>query len=178
MTPAWYPPLESVAAILRARLKTRMGGEVPVFTADTRPTDLQVRELMNFAAIDMLPCVGDPTLLPAKYNEPVSLCVALKTAMLIELSYYPEQVAQDRSAYAEYAVLYDLGKNSICSLIADDPEVTTVAGDYDIPVGNFPGYGWVWLNVGDVAGVATIVGNDGSLWTMNDIIRRLEGTGG
>ena len=176
MTPAWYPSLESVAAILRARTKTRMGGEVPTFTADTRPTDLQVRELMNFASIDMIPCIGDPALLPAKYNEPVSLCVALKTAMLIELSYFPEQVAQDRSAYAEYAVLYDLGKNAVCGIIADDPEVDT-ASQVDIPVGSFPGYGWRWINVGDVAGIG-VIGNDGSLWTMNDIIRRLEGTGG
>lgn len=176
MQPAWYPSLETVASLVRARVKTRMGGELPVWTSDTRPTDLQVYELMKFAGMDMLPCVGDPETLPAKYHEAVSLCVALKTAALIELSYFPEQVEQDRSAYSEYIVLYDLSKNNICQVIADDPEVTT-ATMYDVPVGEFPGYGWVWLNVGDIAGVG-VTGNDGSLWTLNDVVRLLQRTGG
>jgi hypothetical protein len=173
MTQAWYPSLEDVAALLRARTKTRMGGEVGMFTADTRPTDIEVRRLMSFAAVDMAPCIGDPDTLPVKYHEPLSLVVAMKTAMLIELSYFPEQVAQDRSAYAEYETMHTYMKEALCSSIGDDPSVTGTS--QDIPTGSFPDYGWVWINVGDVAG---LVGNDGSIWTLNDVIRRLEGTGG
>lgn len=173
MTQAWYPSLEDVAALLRARTKTRMGGEVGMFTADTRPTDLEVRRLMSFAAVDMAPCIGDPATVPVQYHEPLSLVVAIKTAMLIELSYFPEQVAQDRSAYAEYERLHTFMKEALCTSIGDDPNVTGTS--QDIPTGCFPDYGWVWLPVGDVAGLR---GNDGSIWTLNDVIRRLEGTGG
>jgi len=175
MTQVWYPSLEDVAALLRARTKSRMGGEVGMFTADTRPTDIEVRRLMAFAAVDMAPCIGDPDTLPVKYHESLSLVVAMKTAMLIELSYFPEQVAQDRSAYAEYETMHTYMKEALCSSIGDDPSVTGTS--QDIPTGDFPGYGWVWLNVGDIAGVG-VTGNDGSIWTLNDVIRRLEGTGG
>jgi hypothetical protein len=174
MTPAWYPTLETIAAIIRARVKTRMGGEVPIWTADTRPTDLQVQMLVPVAALDMLPCVGDSETLPEKYWQPVSLCVALRTAMLIELSYFPEQVSQDRSAFAEYAAMYATMKESTCTIISNDPDVANTSDS--IPTATFPGYGWVWLDPpGDVAG---LVGSDGSTWTLNDVIRRLEKAGG
>lgn len=173
MTPAWYPTLETIAAIIRARVKTRMGGEVPIWTADTRPTDLQVQLLVPIAALDMRPCIGDPETLPEKYHEQVSLCVALRTAMLIELGYFPEQVSQDRSAFAEYASMYAMAREATCMVISDDPEVTTTS--YNIPTCTFPGYGWVWIPAGDVA--AGVTGNDGSIWTLNDVIRRLEGAG-
>jgi hypothetical protein len=168
MAEAWYPSLDTIAAIIRARLKNQLAGEDATWSDSTRPTAAQVRELIPLAAIDILPCLGDPTTLPIKYHEAVGGVVALRTAMMIELGFFPEQMQADRSAYNEYVTFYSMAKAAICSILAEDPDVTTIS--FDIPTGNFPCYGWVWLDVGEVAGV---VANDGSLFTYDDIIAAL-----
>jgi hypothetical protein len=168
MAEAWYPSLDRIAAIIRARLKNRLSGEDVTWSDSTRPTAAQVRELIPVASVDILPCIGDPTALPVKYHDAVSAVVAIRTAMLIELGFFPEQVAADRSAYNEYVTFYTMAKSSICQVMADDPEVSGIT--MDLPVGNFPEYGWVWYDFGEVMGVA---GNDGSLWTYDDILAAL-----
>ena len=168
MAQAWYPTLDQIAAIIRARLKNRLSGEDATWSESTRPTAAQVRELIPIAAIDVLPCLGDPSALPIKYYEGVSGVVALRTAMMIELGFFPEQVASDRSAYSEYLGFYNMAKAAICGILAEDPDVTAI--QYDIPTGNFPCYGWQWIDYGAVTG---IVGNDGSTWTYDDLVAKL-----
>src|SRR4051794_37764424 len=99
------PTVDSVAQILRARTKDDQGQELGTFTAATRPTDVQVSGLIATAQADVIAQTGP--LLGVLTQEAARSAVAMRTAMLVELSYFPEQVRNDRSAYPEYERLYN-----------------------------------------------------------------------
>ncbi len=120
------PSVASVAALLRARTKVKGGGELGMFTSVTRPTDVEVDLLIEEAMSEVLGKVTpiDPTL-PAgsAYNAPgsdyegrIRGAVRLYTAVLVELSYFPEQVGSSKSPAATYQALYD---SRIRALIAE-----------------------------------------------------------
>jgi len=94
------PSILDVAALLRARTKDANGVEVGTFTADTRPTDEQVLTLIDEAVADVQARMGPSP--PAELADAGRFAAALETACLIELSYWPEQVQSNRSAYQEY----------------------------------------------------------------------------
>lgn len=111
------PSVASVAALLRARTKVRGGSEAGTFTDTTRPTDVAVNDLINDAADEVLGKVQpiDPTL-PAgsAYNAPGSAyerrirgAIRLYAAILIETSYWPEQVRSAQSPVGTYQALYN-----------------------------------------------------------------------
>ena len=99
------PKNEEVAELLRARTRDSKGHELGVFTEDTRPTARQVERLINKAAGDISTMVGDD--IPDVLTQEVRGVVAIYTAMLVELSYFPEQTDSDRSAYRQYKEIYD-----------------------------------------------------------------------
>jgi hypothetical protein len=99
------PTLLDVAALLRARTKDSAGYEGGTFNDDTRPTSAQVLTLIDQAVADVKAWLG-PTP-PAEIADAAKVAAALDTACLIELSYYPEQVQSNRSAYPEYKQLLD-----------------------------------------------------------------------
>ena len=106
---AWLPDPQEVANLLRARTKDDQSQEIGAWTANTRPTEYEVRGLTRTAAGDLLAAV--PLLTPT-WEDPETaaqtLC-AYRTAMLVELSYWPEQVAAQQSAYAEYRRMWEEG---------------------------------------------------------------------
>lgn len=104
-----------VARLLRARTKDDAGRELGTFTADTRPTAESVQGLIDMAVGWLRAKTGDAfepglgddgvTAVPSPYLPLAPAAqgiVALRAAMLVELTYYPEQVRTDRSAYTEY----------------------------------------------------------------------------
>lgn len=115
--PAYTPTPTDVARLLRARTKDANGVELGDWSAETRPTDTEVADLIDQATGPVLAELGrleDP-LDPERYADllpAASFLVALGTACLIEKSYYPEQLNSDRSAYThyrdEYAALHDV----------------------------------------------------------------------
>lgn len=101
----YLPMVSDVGALLRARTKDTRGNELGTFTADTRPTFDEVLRLIDQAA-------GDVTALtdydiPKECYWQAAGVICLRAAMLVELSYFPEQVATNRSAYQHYKELYD-----------------------------------------------------------------------
>lgn len=95
--PKWAPTMQDIAAKLRARTKDNKGNELGIFTASTRPTAEQVEVLIYDAVNDMNLIIGDST------NEKVfnyaKGIATIKTAMDVELSYFPEQIQQGMSPY-------------------------------------------------------------------------------
>jgi len=108
------PTVQDVARLLRARTKDSRGAELGTFTLDTRPTDMAVADLIIMAEGDLLAQTG--SYLSEQQAAAVESMITLRTAMFVELSYFPEQVNSDRSAYQEYKRLYD---DSLASLLAE-----------------------------------------------------------
>lgn len=99
------PTVSDVGALLRARTKDRHGNEIGTFTADTRPTFDEVLRLIDQAAEDVTMLVDYD--IPVETYRQAAGVICLRAAMLVELSYFPEQVANNRSAYPHYKELYD-----------------------------------------------------------------------
>ena len=109
------PTVDDVAALLRARTKTFGGDEVGTFTADTRPTDVQVQQLIILAEGDVLVQVGTK-LWPSTAAEATSM-IALRAACFVELSFWPEQIRTDRSAYEPLWRMYVDGMEKLLAAI-------------------------------------------------------------
>jgi hypothetical protein len=115
--PAYTPTTTDVARLLRARTKDATGVELGDWSAETRPTDTEVADLIDQATGPVLAELGrleDPAD-PERYADllpAARFLVTLGTACLVEKSYYPEQINSDRSAYVhyrdEYAALHDV----------------------------------------------------------------------
>lgn len=100
----YLPTIRDVAALLRARTKDNQGNEVGTFNANTRPTAGEVNLLITMAAREVRGHCG-PTF-PEVSWESAAATIALRTAMAIELGYWPEQINSRRSPYQGLADLY------------------------------------------------------------------------
>lgn len=101
------PTVEQVAALLRARTTNQNGSEVGTFTDDgaTRPSRAQVLELAAQGAGDVAARIGFAPLTGSLPTLATSLS-ALRTAMLVELSYFPEQIESGQSPYEQLRDMY------------------------------------------------------------------------
>lgn len=102
---SWAPTVEDAGRLLRARTKDSNGTEIGTFNANTRPTGTAVQLLIAQAIGDVRALLGSTV--PVAVEGAAKFAATLRTAMLIELSYFPEQVRGDHSAYSEYKALYD-----------------------------------------------------------------------
>lgn len=146
----YTPTVDSLGALLRARTKTKGGAEAGTFnpeasvgtSEETRPTAEGVEEQIATALGDISGIIGVD--LEAKYVEPARRVAALRAALLIELSYWPEQVNSDRSPYDQLKVLYDEAwANLLASMgisLDDDGGPATVDAGYP-SYGGFPSTG-------------------------------------
>jgi hypothetical protein len=101
----YMPSVSDVGALLRARTKDQYGNELGTFTDETRPTETEVINLIDVAAREVTSTTD--TDIPPLANEDVAKLIAMRAAMLIELSYYPEQINSGRSPYPQFKELYD-----------------------------------------------------------------------
>lgn len=141
--PSYLPVVSDIGALLRARTKDSFGNELGTFTDDTRPTDEQVLRLIKLAEGDV--AVQLPDDLPEEYYQELHALIALKAAMLVELTHFPEQVRTGRSAYAEYERMFDNQMESLKEeLIVDPPPDTTGATPNQtfLSFPNYPTAGW------------------------------------
>lgn len=128
------PVVADVAAFLRARTKTRGGAEAGTFNPEaaieqniTRPTSEQVLSLIEDSISDTQAAFGAD--IPDAPGEDVDLfrssvrrLSALGAALLVELTYYPEQVATGRSPYAQLKTLYDDRMKRLLATIFPDKD--------------------------------------------------------
>lgn len=111
----FMPTVQQVANLLRARTTRlanttrtddiQVGDEVGTFDATTRPTSVQVQELISQAG-DMV-----AARFAGYYDdlEPghITQLTALRAAMLVESSFFPEQTSDGRGSYDQLRVEFD-----------------------------------------------------------------------
>lgn len=101
------PTVEKIAVLLRSRTTDENGTEVGTFTDDgrTRPSAAQVRLLAAQAAGDVAARIGFQDLTGGLPQLATNVS-AVRTAMLIELSFFPEQIESGQSPYEQFRDLY------------------------------------------------------------------------
>lgn len=114
----WTPTVAEVAAYIRARTKVSGGKEVGTFTENTRPTQIEV-ELLIGQAVDHVSAAigGDPCNEQLKRSARVA--AALYTAVLVEVSYFPETSAQSGSSAVRLEALFNARLKSLTSAVAE-----------------------------------------------------------
>lgn len=116
-----YPTVDDVGAILRSRTQDDHDDELGTFTADTRPTKDEVEKLIQQAGTTVYTSTGQLDELTCSMKDQVQASakywISLLTSMLVELSYFPEQVRSDRSAYAFYKEMWDDDTTGFSTLI-------------------------------------------------------------
>lgn len=135
---SWQPSPDAVARLLRTRTKVSSGAELGFFTDATRPTDAEVRGLIKDAVDEVAKRVSNNgDLCNSTLSSDAGNMAVLYTAMLIELSYFPEQVENNHSPYDRYKDLYDEGMKSLLEAVAEtcggDSDGDVVGGDPDLP---------------------------------------------
>lgn len=137
------PTPDVVGAILRTRTKDTNGNEIGTFNEDTRPSGVQVASLILQGAGDLALAVGSPDL-PEILWDSARTVAAYRTGMLIELTYFPEQVALGRSPYPQLKELYDEAlvalRAAYAVTVAESlsPEVPPGQAAYAFPTGQTP----------------------------------------
>lgn len=116
---AGLPDVSDVGAFLRARTRTKYGTEAGTFTLDTRPTRGQVLALIGLAQSHVAGILGFGTLSDGLARMSRT-AVALRAAMLVELSYFPEQVQSGRSPYEHLRDLYESEVERLKVAASDD----------------------------------------------------------
>jgi hypothetical protein len=138
------PTVAQVATLLRARTRNTQGDEFGTFTADTRPTDSQVEDTISLAIHDTMNKL-DTEDIPEDMYATVQVLNALLSAMLVELSYFPDQVSTNRSAYPEYKRLYDDWLQRMTdALLREEAEEAAASGNVSY---SFPEAEPLWTKV-------------------------------
>lgn len=141
----FLPQVSDIGALLRARTKDTHGNELGTFASNTRPTYSEVVRIIDQAASDVFAMVD--TDLPLATSEMAQDVIALGTCLLIELSYFPEQVAAQRSAYPEYKVMYDEKLARLLSAVEREA-AEAISGELpmlgQVPAWSFPAAEPLW----------------------------------
>lgn len=135
-TSDYAPGVQDVGNVLRARTKDTNGAEVGTFTASTRPTGSQVEGLINKAVSDVARVVGSD--IPESTWETALGVAAIRTAMLIELGYFPEQINSGRSPYPQLKDMYDTDLKELVAAVTRAGGDPGESGAPMKPVGSFP----------------------------------------
>lgn len=108
----WWPSPDDVAAILRARTKPSDGqSHLGVFNANTRPTADEVEALISQVG-GQINAVFAAAEIPETSWEAAKQAAVLKTAYLIELSYFPEQ-GEETSPSTALRILSDAAMTTL-----------------------------------------------------------------
>jgi hypothetical protein len=115
----YLPSLQEVGLINRGRTIDSNGNELGTFNSETRPDDEGVIGLIGQAGTDVRDKIGG--VIPADLRLKAKRVIAVRTAMLIELSYYSSEVATDRSPYPMFKEMYeDLLPDLVTAVAAEE----------------------------------------------------------
>jgi hypothetical protein len=106
-----------VAAVLRARTRDANGDEVGEWTTKTRPTLAEVQDLIVVAQEQVASEIGASEI-PANAVAAARQAIVMRTALLIEGSYFPEQIGSGDSPFLQ---LRDLAAGQIAAVRARIP---------------------------------------------------------
>jgi hypothetical protein len=132
----WPATPDDVAALLRARTQDNTDTELGEWTENTRPTLAEVQRLIAMAESAVIGRTGElstEVLICATAEDIMTqgaTVVALLAAMLVELSYFPEQVQSTRSAYEQYRDLVwgPDGKSGMMADLVESVQVCITGG--------------------------------------------------
>jgi len=116
LTVPWRPTVDDVAALVRARTKDASMNEVGTFTSATRPTDAEVEQLITNGCAKVAALVGWD--FPADAYAEATHLASIVAACEVELSYWPEQVRADRSAFAQLWQLWTEDRDAFVSYVS------------------------------------------------------------
>lgn len=106
MSEPWWPTTADVAALLTARTLGASGEEVGDFTESTRPTSEQVEVLIEQSVGFVRSGLGDAAVSSTTIHDSVRALIALRTAMSVELSFFPEQIGSETSPFEALQSMY------------------------------------------------------------------------
>jgi hypothetical protein len=101
----WTPSLTDVGHVVLSRTRDVNGNVLGTFTDATQPTDDEVRLLIEKAIADVMPLIG--TDIPEDLIAEAQNVTSIRTAMYIELTFFANEVATNRSVYPELKTLFD-----------------------------------------------------------------------
>jgi hypothetical protein len=117
------PTVEDIGAILRARTQDIHDDEIGTFNDETRPTAVDVERLILIASGNVYGRTGDMSGLECEdadtLRETAKGNVAILAAMLVELSFFPEQVQSNRSAFEFYRDMWNDQMTSLIDAVAE-----------------------------------------------------------
>jgi hypothetical protein len=129
----YTPVLADVGAVAATRTKDKYGNVTGTFSADTTPTNTIVSGLIEDAVEKVSIRIGDD--IPEGLWSDAKDVVALRTAMLIESTYFPEQMQNARSPYQVLKTQYD---EDLMNLVNSIYHVSTGGSLNDPPTPNSP----------------------------------------
>jgi hypothetical protein len=134
----YLPAVAQVAQHDMSRTRDQFGNLLGTFTSTTQPTDDQVAQLIFTAATKVADEVGDTV--PEKLRDDAADVVALRTAMMIELDFFAEQVNTGRSIYPQLKSEYEeeLTKLQAAIIAIDETGNVVDAGPAGRPSYYFP----------------------------------------
>jgi hypothetical protein len=130
----WVPDLREVAVHIRSRTVERNTNNFAgTFTDATRPSESDAWEALVLAQDDVIADTGalDPTWLSPEGAKAVRSLIALRAAMIIERSYYPEQVGTNKSPYTALERDWDKRLPAVVAAIAEDKAGAIIPGGVD-----------------------------------------------
>lgn len=94
--PPWTPAVQDVALRLIARTRMPNGVLAGTFNSQTLPTDVEVMQIIQQQVRLHAPKMGD---VPDYLADSATALLALKSACVVEQSYFMEQVSTEMSPY-------------------------------------------------------------------------------
>jgi hypothetical protein len=131
----WRPTLKDVGVVCLARTRDQNGIILRTFNDNTVPSGDDVELLISEAVNDLRPRVG--TDIPDDLIQEAQHITALRTAMYIELTYFSNEVSQNRSPYPQYKELYDEKVPILSNAISAEESGLAIT---DAVGGSYPSY--------------------------------------
>ena len=144
LSPNWRPSLSDVGGLIRARTFTDDGNELGTFTDKTNPTGDVVEGLITDSVADCIGVFGwevpdmpgDPDSVgynPDALKISAARTCAKRAAAYVELTRFPEQVANGRSPYAQLIKEFESGLKSVGKMISDAGSSNEIGAIDDAP---------------------------------------------
>lgn len=137
-TTDYAPTVQDVATLLRARTRDAMGNLTGTFTDGvTTPGATDAQGLVQSALDDVGESIGQD--IDQEFWPAASRLVTYLAAANIELSYFPEQAAQNNSMYDKLMARYTAKLKDLQEDIAEtETEENSPQNPYAPPTGGFP----------------------------------------